>query len=175
MDILALQDGEKLRELARDMARPSPQLVRAATGLAARLGLDPAPMLAGEGFQVKDMVFQILHYGQSDPDGLTLLTHMGAIPAEDTVQSLRGLLESNISNPAPASAVYGVLPGTDTVVMRTRINLTQAGDPADAAMRYIEALVTQVEAMRGMLRAGAELAKFFPDDAAAPESQSGVR
>ncbi|MCA0211835.1 MAG: hypothetical protein LCH79_01500 [Proteobacteria bacterium] len=160
MDISALQDEAQLQALAQRMSRPPPQVQQAVTFLAHRLGLDPAPMLAGEGFVVKDVVFQVMHTGPADVQGLTLLAHLGPVPDGDEA-TLRNLLESNVANPAADSGIYGILPGTGTVVMRSRIALRDQPDPAADVLAYIDAFTTQVQSLRGMLAAGADLAALL--------------
>jgi hypothetical protein len=75
--------------------------------------------------------------------------------------TLRNLLESNVANPAADSGIYGVLPGTGTVVMRSRIALRDQADPGADVLAYIDAFTTQVQALRGMLAAGADLAALL--------------
>lgn len=171
MDLLKLaQDADSLNELARETSRPSAQFVETVSKVAQRLGLDPAPMLEGEGVEVHGLVFHVMHHGPAAPDTLTLLTRMGSVPADEPELMLRHLLEHAVCNPSPATGSYGILPGTDVVVLRTTVDLSRQAHPAAHVLEYIRELATQVEAINDMLQAGAKLATLSADGIAGADA-----
>jgi hypothetical protein len=164
MDFLPEQHAEKLREMERQLSRPSPLFLSTVAEVAQKLGLDADKLVAGEAVLLRGIIFHLVHYGQADADGLTLFVQIGAVPESGEAESLRSLLEHNVTSPG-AGGVYGLMPGTDTVVNRTRIDLARSAAPAADVMRQIEAFAVQFEAITGMTQAAIELAKLYPEGA----------
>ena len=160
MESISDQDAAKLREIEREMNRPSPRFIRTVGEVAQKLGLDAQRMAAGEPVTIRSMVFQALHHGQSQPDALTLIIRMGLVPQAQEAAFLRHLLEHNVVMPSYMRGVYGLLPGTDIVVMRIRVEPAKAASAAKEALQYIEAFAAQFDAVVSMMKVQAELGKL---------------
>jgi hypothetical protein len=152
------QEAEKLREMERERDRPSALFLQTVGEIAAKLKLEPGPMIAGDGVRVGSVAFQVAHDSQEESDGLTLFVHMGAVPADDQANFLRRLLEHNLSQPVTTSGFYGLLHGTDTVVLRKRFDFAKTSDPAMDVLTYIAVFATQLDALGAAMKAGIELA-----------------
>ena len=159
MNILSQQAFEKMREIGRDAERPSPLCVQTVKDLAEKLGLDADRMLAGEGVEVRGTVFHVVHSGAIDSEGLTLVVRMGELADPTDAAMLKSLLEHNASTSSTLSGHYGVMPGSNAIVLQTRFDLAKSRDPSVEILRYIDTFTVQTQAIDEMLKAGMELAQ----------------
>jgi hypothetical protein len=157
MDLQSTQAQDRMRELEREFDRPSPLFIHAVTEVATKLGLDPAPVLAGEAVEARGSIFHFVHFGSADAEGLTLFVRVGELVKEPDADMIKGLLEYNAASPGPRMGFYGVLPGTRTIILRTRFDLAKA-DPADDVLRFMAMWSAQLQSVTQMLQAGVELA-----------------
>jgi hypothetical protein len=166
MNFLNEQETARLREAEREAARPSPRFLEVVSELADKLGLDAAAIAGGSGVVVGGIAFNLVHYGRADDDGLTLIVHMGELPAEGRAAMLRPLLEFNVTSPGPG--VYGLIPGTDKVVFRMRIDLVQSASPADEVLKAVAAFSNQLLAMAKIMASADDFAQRNAAAAPAP-------
>jgi hypothetical protein len=157
MDLQSTQAQERLRELERDMDRPSPLFVHTVTEIAKKLGLEPGPLLAGEGVEVRGSIFHAVHHGSSDAEGLTLMVRVGELPEAPDVEVMKGLMEYNAATPGGRAGFYALLPGTRTIILRSRFDLAKA-NPSDDVLRFMNIWSTQLQSVKEMLQAGVALA-----------------
>jgi hypothetical protein len=166
MDTLSSQHAaDRLREIEREALRPSPRFLQAVDELARTLELDPDRIAAGEGVQLGGVIFHLAHGGPQDAEAFSLIVHMGEVPAEKPLDVLRRLMEENV-----AGAAWGLLPGTDIIVQRTRIDLAKPASPAVEVIKHVQAISARFQAMATLAKAAIEAGALFGATAATAQT-----
>jgi hypothetical protein len=116
--------------------RAAPEaFVRAVEKFAAACGMPPEPLIAGQGIDNGVLVYWLVHHGDEDPQGLTLMIDVGPPPEDPQVlQALtRHLLEAHVLFPVAWLGYYAWLAHLNRLVLCVRIALDEAADVSDAA------------------------------------------
>lgn len=94
------------------------------------MGLDAQMLAAGHPVETMGTRLAFMHYGDRDPDGLTLLVQIGVVAQEDQALALRRLLHFNALTPAAVCGYYALVPGTDDVVFCWRFDIANTANAA---------------------------------------------
>ena len=129
-----------MNHLGTGFDKPSPRFLEVAGEIARAMGLDEQMLAAGRPMEAHGVRFGFVHFGQQDPDGMTLFAQVGIVPEEEEAAVLRRLLQANAATPAGLSGYYAVVPGSDDIVCCWRFDIS---DVPDAAQQIV-ALVSQM-------------------------------
>lgn len=130
---------------------PSPRFVEVAGEIARLINLDAQMLIAGTPIEAGGIRFAFMHYGERDPDGLTLLVQLGVLPKEHEAAALRQLLHFNAMTPAAAAGYYAVVPGTDDVVCGWRFDIAGMDDAAQHIVSIVGEMCERGAQMRASL------------------------
>jgi hypothetical protein len=125
--------------------RAAPEaFVRVVEHFAAACRLPAEPLIAGQGIDNGELVYWLVHHGDDDPQGVTLMIDAGPPPDDPQVlQSLtRHLLEAHVLFPVAWLGYYGFLAHLSRLVLCVRIALDEAPDVPSAA-EAIAAVINQ--------------------------------
>lgn len=122
-------------------------------------GLDAQALAAGQGFETEDATFFLVHYGNLDPDGLTVMMDAGELPDDPHLSAaLTGpMLQLNAAAPSVVHGYYGYDPESDRLMHCTRIPLDRVADSAAAIASIVRSGSRfQRELKQGLPIGGAE-------------------
>jgi hypothetical protein len=125
--------------------RAAPEaFVRVVEHFAAASGMPAEPLIAGNGVDNGELTYWLVHHGDDDPQGVTLMIDVGAPPDDPhMLQSLtQHLLEAHVVFPVAWLGYYGYLAHLNRLVLCVRIALDEAPDVATAA-EAIAAVISQ--------------------------------
>jgi hypothetical protein len=131
---------------------------RAVARFADVLNLAPESLLRGVGFSHEQVVFWLLHHGEADPAGATVLMDVGVPPEQPAALAAMNehFDQYRIELPAARSAYQGYLPELERLVCCTRIVL---GDAEEGAMTIASVVAACTVLKRAMKTACEELKK----------------
>ncbi len=120
--------------------KPVPKAFQeAVTQFALEVGLDPAPLIEGDALDHDEARFWLMHYGEDDPQGITILMDRcePANAPEAQLKMTSALLEHHVTIPSVLHGYYGYLPMLNRIVYCMRIALDEVEDGAIAIATVI--------------------------------------
>lgn len=124
----------------------TPHRFQQVTGEFASAAGVPLEDVVGEnGFLYDESRFWLRHYGDDDPEGVTVMMHLDEVPEApgDVVAITRPLLQYHAVVPAVAHGYYGYLPRFNCLVYCVRLPLDQVRDGVEAIAGAIAALAAR--------------------------------
>jgi hypothetical protein len=132
---------------AEDATAPSPRFLQVAADIAYKLGLDPRMLAEGHPVDAHGLRFWFVHFGQRDPEGMTMFVRIGEVQ-EGRPEALRRLLEFNGLFPVGMGGYYAIMPGTDVLVCGWRWDIESVDDAAERIVAEVSLICRHVADVR---------------------------
>jgi hypothetical protein len=130
---------------AERLSPPSEAVAAAIRQFARGLALDEDQVLCGAPIQVQGLVYRIVHYGEMDPKGVTVMLTIGEVGEQElNSQLLSHLLMMNFSRPAGLAGYFAMAPEVNAIVFCLRVELDRFDDGAHAIAQVITGLTANL-------------------------------
>ena len=130
---------------AERLSPPSEAVAAAITGFARNLSLDEDRVLCGAPLQVQGLTFRVVHSGEMDPKGITVMLEIGDVGDQPlNADLLAHLLMQNFSRPSALAGYFAMAPEINAIVFCVRIDLDKFDDGAVAIAQLITGLTANL-------------------------------